>query len=191
MKKEFFDGCAEKWASQHQGSLEFIKQNILPLLKLKKGERVLDACCGTGVLIPLLKDGGLKITGLDFSDKMIEKAIEQFGSFAEFIVGNAEDMPFENESFDKIIMHNSFPHIDGKKKMFAGCYGVLKSGGIFLISHNGSREATDEHHKKCHHSVSGDMLPSNKEITLLAASAGFESVEIIDEESYFAVVCVK
>ncbi|MCL2334769.1 MAG: class I SAM-dependent methyltransferase [Endomicrobia bacterium] len=191
MKKEFFDSCAEKWGSPNEEKLELIKQNILPLLELKKGERVLDACCGTGVLIPLLKDAGAKITGIDYSEKMIEKAEERYGESARFIAGNVEDIPFKNESFDKIIMHNSFPHIDGKKKMFAQCYRTLKSGGIFLISHDMSRKDTDEHHKKCHHSVSSDMLPSNKEITLFAASSGFETIEILDEESFFAIVCRK
>lgn len=191
MRKEFFDGCAKNWSIPSGLKAETIKQQIIPLLELKKGELLLDACGGPGTLVPFLKEYGVKITGLDYSDKMTEKAKNDFPGEAEFITGNIENMPFENGFFDKIICHNSLPHIEDKRKAFSECFRVLKSGGIFVVSHDGSKKEIDEHHKKCHKAVSGDMMPSNKEITLFAAHAGFETVEIRDEENYFTVVCRK
>lgn len=191
MRKDFFNQAAQNWKMPEAHKIELIKTNILPLLELKQGESLLDACSGTGALLSLLKEFNLEITEFDFSPKMIEKAKETYPQLAEFVVGDVENMPFKDSAFNKVICHNSFPHIDNKQKAFYEVFRVLKPGGIFLISHDGSKKMIDEHHKHCHHAVSGDMLPSNKETTLFAAVAGFSSIEILDEDKYFAVVCRK
>ncbi|MDR1695500.1 MAG: class I SAM-dependent methyltransferase [Endomicrobium sp.] len=190
-KKDFFDGRCEHWKKPEPQKYALIKEKIMPLLELKKGEKVLDACGGTGILIPALKDYGVSITEFDYSPKMTDKARELHENDAEFVTGNIENMPFEDKVFDKIICHNCLPHIEDKRKAFNGCARVLKKGGILLVSHDLSRKETDDLHKKCHKSVCEDMMPSNKEITMLAAAAGFETVEIFDEEKYFAAVCRK
>lgn len=191
MRKEFFDNCANDWVMPGELQSEIIKQKIIPMLELKKDESILDACGGPGTLIPFLKEYGVKITEFDFSEKMIEKAKADFTGEAEFIVGNIENMPFEDGTFSKIICHNSLPHIEDKQKAFKECFRVLKNGGILVISHDSSKKAVDEHHKKCNKAVSNDMMPSNKDITLFAAYGGFETVEIQDEERFFAVICKK
>lgn len=190
-RKDFFDKNALDWQEPEEKEIEIIKNNIIPLLELKKGEKVLDACSGTGVLIPFLKDFEADITEYDFSDKMIEKAKSLYGDDISYIVGDIENMPFERTSFDKVICHNSFPHIQDKQKAFKEVSRVLKAGGIFLISHSGSKKEIDEHHKNCNEIVKNDIIPSNNEITIFAAMADFETVEICDEDKFFAVVCKK
>ncbi|MCL2485856.1 MAG: class I SAM-dependent methyltransferase [Endomicrobia bacterium] len=191
LKKDFFDDCSKKWKELKHCLNELVKEKIIPLLELKKGEKVLDACGGTGVLMPLLKTYGVFITEFDYSQHMIDKARELHGADAEYAVGNIEEMSFESETFDKIICHNCLPHINSKEKAFNECARVLKKGGIFVISHDMGKKQVDDFHKKCHKAVCEDMMPSNKEITLFACTAGFETVEIFDEENYFAVVCKK
>ena len=191
MRKEFFDASAHNWSAPDEVKSEIIKQKIIPALELKKGESLLDACGGPGTLMPFLKEYGVKITEFDYSEKMTAKAKADFEGQAEFVTGNIENISFESESFNKIICHNSLPHIVDKQKAFKECFRVLKSGGIFVVSHSGSREEIDQHHKKCHEAVREDMMPSNKDITEFAAYAGFESVEIQDEATFFVIVCKK
>jgi demethylmenaquinone methyltransferase/2-methoxy-6-polyprenyl-1,4-benzoquinol methylase len=191
MKKDFFDKCAHKWRYPSVEKYKLIEENIIPLLELKKEDIVLDACCGTGALISLLKDKCAELAALDYSAEMLAKAEEMNGGAAVYIEASLEDTCCSDEEFDKVICHNSYPHIDDKQKAFNECFRVLKRGGVFLISHDGSKHQIDEHHKSCDKAVSGDMLPSNDETIAFAANAGFKTVEILDEENFYAVVCKK
>ena len=191
MRKEFFDRCAQDWQEPAKDKMEIIKKYIIPLLELKNGESVLDVCGGPGVLIPVLKEAGVKITECDYSSNMVEKAKKLYPGQASFFVGNIEELPFEDGGFDKIICHNSLPHIEDKNKAFKECARVLKSGGIFVVSHNGGKKEIDLHHRNCHEAVKNDMMPSNQDIMKFASYAGFGAVEILDEEKYFAVICGK
>lgn len=191
MRKEFFDKCAPEWKGPAKEKMEIIEKRIIPLLELKRGENVLDACSGAGALIPALKKYGVKITEYDYSEKMIEKAKELYEGDAEFVAGNIEALPFKDGSFEKIICHNSFPHIENKEKAFKECARTLKKNGILVVSHDGGKKEIDEHHRNCHEAVKNDMMPSNGEITSLAAYGGFAYAEILDEENFFVIVCKK
>jgi demethylmenaquinone methyltransferase/2-methoxy-6-polyprenyl-1,4-benzoquinol methylase len=189
MKKEFFDKCADKWRYPHEEKRKLIEENIIPLLELKQTDIILDACCGTGNLIAMLKGKCAKIIALDYSVNMLNKAEEINGNAAVYAEASIEETRRADEEFDKIICHNAFPHIDDKQKAFNECFRILKTGGIFVISHDASKTQIDAFHKKCSHPVKNDMLPSNFEIITFAAVAGFKTAEILDEENYFAAVC--
>jgi demethylmenaquinone methyltransferase/2-methoxy-6-polyprenyl-1,4-benzoquinol methylase len=75
---------------------------------LKAGGKGLDVCCGTGMLtMEQARAAGPagKITGLDFSEKMLEVARQnikdfQFRDAIRFVQGDALNLPFENDHFD-------------------------------------------------------------------------------------------
>ncbi|MCL2390159.1 MAG: class I SAM-dependent methyltransferase, partial [Endomicrobia bacterium] len=67
LKKDFFDDCSKDWEALKPCKYDLIKEKITPLLELKKGEKVLDACCGTGILTPVLKEFRVLIAGIDYS----------------------------------------------------------------------------------------------------------------------------
>jgi demethylmenaquinone methyltransferase/2-methoxy-6-polyprenyl-1,4-benzoquinol methylase len=66
---------------------------------VQPGDRVLDACCGTGDLALACARIGGRVTGLDFSERMLERA-RQKSSAVEWVQGDALALPFEDESFD-------------------------------------------------------------------------------------------
>ena len=66
---------------------------------VRPGERVLDACCGTGDLAVAAEQAGGRVTGLDFSRGMLERA-KRKSSTVEWVEGNLTALPFEDESFD-------------------------------------------------------------------------------------------
>lgn len=73
-------------------------------------ESVIDIGCGTGALCKVLQEHGLKVTGLDPADIMLEVARKKTGETQrntlpiEFICGNVlEGLPFANKSFDLAI----------------------------------------------------------------------------------------
>ena len=63
------------------------------------GDRVLDACCGTGDLALAGRRAGGQVTGLDFSERMLERARRK-SSAVEWIRGDLLELPFEDASFD-------------------------------------------------------------------------------------------
>jgi demethylmenaquinone methyltransferase/2-methoxy-6-polyprenyl-1,4-benzoquinol methylase len=63
------------------------------------GDRVLDACCGTGDLAVEDERRGGRVVGLDFSEPMLERARKKSGAI-EWVQGDALALPFEDASFD-------------------------------------------------------------------------------------------
>ncbi len=119
-----------------------INNELIRLLEIKTSHRVLDLGCGTGVLSKYISEkvnaeaGGLSI-GIDAAGKMIEGAINKRGSdTCSFEVAAAENLPFDNESFDSVISTLFFHHIqlDLKKRALAEAFRVLKPGGKLVIS---------------------------------------------------------
>ena len=188
MKKDFFAKCASQWDVLSDEKYRLVKENIIPLLELKNGNRVLDACCGTGVLIPLLKEARAKISAIDYCPGMVQKAKSLFGADTEILMMDVEKLNYGDKTFDAIICHNAFPHINDKKKAVKEFARVLKNGGILIISHDENRKKIDALHANCGGCVAKDTVPSNDEFISFAAAAGFSTVEIFDEEMFFTAV---
>jgi demethylmenaquinone methyltransferase/2-methoxy-6-polyprenyl-1,4-benzoquinol methylase len=63
------------------------------------GDRVLDACCGTGDLAIEAERRGGRVVGLDFSERMLARARPKSGTI-EWVWGDALALPFEDATFD-------------------------------------------------------------------------------------------
>jgi demethylmenaquinone methyltransferase/2-methoxy-6-polyprenyl-1,4-benzoquinol methylase len=63
------------------------------------GDRVLDACCGTGDLAVEVERRGGRVVGLDFSERMLERARRKSGAI-EWVQGDALALPFGDGEFD-------------------------------------------------------------------------------------------
>jgi demethylmenaquinone methyltransferase / 2-methoxy-6-polyprenyl-1,4-benzoquinol methylase len=66
---------------------------------VRPGDRVLDGCCGTGDLAVACVRLGGKVTGLDFSPRMLERARRK-SSAVTWVEGDLLALPFEDGSFD-------------------------------------------------------------------------------------------
>jgi demethylmenaquinone methyltransferase / 2-methoxy-6-polyprenyl-1,4-benzoquinol methylase len=66
---------------------------------VRPGDRVLDVCCGTGDLALAAREAGGRVTGLDFSERMLARA-RQKSSEIEWVQGDALELPFRSRSFD-------------------------------------------------------------------------------------------
>src|SRR5919202_7053619 len=66
---------------------------------VRPGDRVLDACCGTGDLALAAERAGGRVTGLDFSERMLERARRKSASI-EWVCGDLLELPFPDEAFD-------------------------------------------------------------------------------------------
>ena len=105
--------------------------------KFFAGKTVLDIGCGTGRTTHPLHDTGFDVLGIDYSEGMIESALQKYPQI-RFEVGNCANLRFEDESFDNVIF--SFNGImlerdyDVRVKMFSEIYRVLRPKGIFFFT---------------------------------------------------------
>ena len=133
-----FTKAAEVYDGSHAGIYEMCRDDYPPILEeLKKDgfEDLLDVGCGTGPMVELLASElpGRRYTGLDLTPRMIEVANAKGIEGARFVVGDAEDLPFDDESFDVIICANSFHHYPNPQAFFDGVARVLRPDGKLVL----------------------------------------------------------
>lgn len=108
---------------------------------IEKGHRVLDLGSGAGndcfVARALVGEEG-EVTGLDFTDAMLEKARrnnEKLGyTNVSFVKGDIEEMPLPDTSFDVVISNCVLNLVPDKARAFSQIFSVLKNGGHFCVS---------------------------------------------------------
>ena len=105
--------------------------------RLKPNSSILDVGCGTGYPIDFfLSERGFRITGIDSSSKMIEKAASLKLKNTEYHV--AELFGFRTEEkFDAIIAFDCLWHIchDNQKYIYGTIASLIKKGGYFIFTH--------------------------------------------------------
>jgi demethylmenaquinone methyltransferase/2-methoxy-6-polyprenyl-1,4-benzoquinol methylase len=100
---------------------------------VRPGDRVLDACCGTGDLaIAARKAGGGEIVGLDFSPRMLERARRKAPAI-EWIEGDLLALPFEDGSFGAATVGFGVRNVTDLPLALAELRRVLEPGGRVAI----------------------------------------------------------
>jgi ubiquinone/menaquinone biosynthesis C-methylase UbiE len=113
----------------------------MPFLLIRAGDQILDLGCGRGEetmqAAALSGETGLAV-GLDLTEAMVETAAQNAASRGvknvRFMVGDIENLPFEDGSFDRVISNCVINHARDKGKVYAEIFRVLKPGGHFVVS---------------------------------------------------------
>ncbi len=95
---------------------------------VRPGDRVLDVCCGTGDLALAAEEAGGKVTGLDFSAPMLERARGK-SSAIEWIEGDALRLPFPDASFDVATIGFGLRNLESVERGVEELRRVLRPGG--------------------------------------------------------------
>ena len=95
---------------------------------VRGGDRVLDACCGTGDLAIGARKRGAVVTGLDFSPKMLERARRKDAA-VEWVQGDALALPFEDASFDAATVGFGVRNVADLETGLRELRRVLRPGG--------------------------------------------------------------
>ena len=115
--------------------------NPWSLGRLASGERVLDLGSGAGtdslVASQMVGSDG-RVTGIDMTLEMLAKAraaaAEMGASNVEFVEAEAEQLPFDDASFDVVISNGVIDLIPDKDAVFAELFRVLEPGGRIQIA---------------------------------------------------------
>jgi demethylmenaquinone methyltransferase/2-methoxy-6-polyprenyl-1,4-benzoquinol methylase len=139
----------EHKAEKYDKGIKLITLGKLPKIKrfivdsyLNKGEKILDIGMGTGTFAILAAQKGVRVTGIDISERMLEVAKnkiaqENLTEKIEIIKMHIIDMDenFQNKSFDKVVATLSFSELYQKEQEFCltQINRVLKNNGELVI----------------------------------------------------------
>ncbi|MBT8284984.1 MAG: bifunctional demethylmenaquinone methyltransferase/2-methoxy-6-polyprenyl-1,4-benzoquinol methylase UbiE, partial [Flavobacteriaceae bacterium] len=115
------------------------RKKVVGILKTKSPDKILDIATGTGDLaINLVETGASRIVGLDISKGMLEvgksKVVrKKLEGKVEMIVGDSENLQFEDDSFDAVTVAFGVRNFENLEKGLAEIYRVLKPKGTLVI----------------------------------------------------------
>lgn len=158
---------------------------------INEGDTVVDLGSGAGndcfVARRLTGETG-RVIGLDMVEKMTEKArknAEKVGyQNVEFVLGDIEDMPLENNLADVVVSNCVMNLVPDKQKAFAETYRITKAGGHFSISDVVTRGELPEALKEDAEMYAGCVagaIDANEYLAIIK-EAGFTNVSIQKEK---------
>lgn len=133
--KKHFDEIAATYAESSDG--KFCEPSYVLLTeeveKFPTG-KLLDVSCGTGTVLSMLTKSPLEKYGIDFSEKMIEVAQQKVGDTAQLRVSSAEDVPFDDNTFDVLTCSFAFHHYIHPAKVLQEFRRVMKPGATLIMA---------------------------------------------------------
>src|SRR5207248_8432881 len=127
---EGWQRVADKYDSTWASSTRQFIPPLLDAASVAGKMSILDVGCGPGYVSAAAAERGAKPIGLDFSAEMIAIAKKMFPRI-EFQRGDAQNLPFANASFDRVVANFALLHLADPERAFAEAARVLKSGGRF------------------------------------------------------------
>jgi ubiquinone/menaquinone biosynthesis C-methylase UbiE len=163
-----------------------LKGPLIEAADIRPGQRVLDLGCGTGTLALMICERcpGAKVVGIDPDPKALAIArskAERAGAAVEWRQGFADDLPFEDGSFDRVVSSLVFHHLppDVVRATVPELRRVLAPGGsvwVLDLSHSGTHGfhgllAKFASHQHGDEDVAGELPALMENAGLLAAEA--------------------
>jgi demethylmenaquinone methyltransferase/2-methoxy-6-polyprenyl-1,4-benzoquinol methylase len=116
------------------------KRRVAELAAVQPGGRALDLCCGTGDIAFALARRGAEVTGLDFSQKMLEVAESRRLKKPElktqkliFIQGDAQQIPFSDATFDIVTVGYGLRNLMNWETGLAEMQRVARPGARLVV----------------------------------------------------------
>ena len=153
------------------GTLNFIRQiewrNMLDWLEPKEGENILDIACGGGALSLKIAEKGCEVYGVDLSEDTINSAKRLAAGekiACAFKVGSAEDLPYPDEYFDKVVCSSSLEHFKDDIKALKEMHRVLKPDETVVLTTDSFTYPISDELKEKHRKIAYVVNYYTKEI---------------------------
>jgi ubiquinone/menaquinone biosynthesis C-methylase UbiE len=97
------------------------------------GKEVLEVACGAGQGLGFLARRAKRVVGMDVDEGILAMPRERYGKRIEIRQGNAEALPFADQSFDVVLLLEAIYYLRQPQSFIAEAKRVLRSGGILFV----------------------------------------------------------
>lgn len=169
-----------------------VVEQLVAKLHLAAGEHLLDIGCGTGRLLAALakRFDNAQLTGLDLAFDMLQQTAARADRNLLLVQGDAETLPFRDNSFHLIVSSSTFQWCDNLNRCFGEVYRCLKPSGNFKFALFGGKTFHELHkswqhaHKICDIKTEAGhdgthRFHTTAEINSALLQQGFEDVNVI------------
>ncbi|MCG8565294.1 MAG: class I SAM-dependent methyltransferase [Desulfobacterales bacterium] len=188
-RQAFFNTHARGWMDRFYGDPHRMAEyaprltRIVESLALEPDHRVLDAGCGSGVMVPLLLDHLSprgRVVEVDYAQEMIQanRALHKDHRL-EFICAPVDGLDLPRASFDAVLCFACFPHFRDPGASLSHLAGLLRPGGRLTIAHLMSSKKIADHHGK-EAAVAHDRLPDPRRMSVFIQEAGLGVLTFTD-----------
>jgi len=149
-------------------------RRLLAFVAPRRGERVLDAACGPGIVTGALAGSGARAVGVDLTAEMLAEA--RASQEGMFVRGDAERLPFADGTFDAAVTRNALHHIADPGAVLRDMARVLRPAGRLIVED--IRAPDDPGRRAYHEEIERLRDPSHtrslteEELRALGAEAG-------------------
>ena len=180
---------ARDWADFQEGTLRPVFRAVLERTRVAHKTRYLDAGCGTGMAVQMAAALGAAVSGVDGAEAMLSIARSRVPT-GDFRLGNLEQLPFADETFDVVTAFNSLQDAGNPVAALRELGRVTKRGGSVVMMTLGDPEgmevvallsALESLLPPPPASTPGPFALSDQaNLTQFATDAGLEPIEIFD-----------
>ena len=117
-----------------------LSRKLCDIANVTDNQRILDVGCGFGGTTSLLNDchAGMDLTGLNIDPRQLDVANKKIKckgyNRIQFIAGDACQLPFDDNSFDRVLAVECIFHFPSRELFFKEALRVLKPGGSITLS---------------------------------------------------------
>jgi SAM-dependent methyltransferase len=125
-----------KLKQQAEDSREY-RHKLYDKVGLKNAGKILDVGCGTGVItLDIAENTNGSVIGVDIDEEKMKEAVRLAEDQSNMTIqnANAENLPFEDETFDLVVFNIVLMHITNQQKAINEMARVTKKGGVVLAT---------------------------------------------------------
>lgn len=152
----------------------------MSFMDVQPTDRVLDIGCGSGTATQLIAQTASEgsVAGVDYSQDMVQQALKRNAAAVrlrrvEIQRGNVSALPYDDESFDKVIAVETFYFWPDPVPNLQEVRRVIRPGGLLALAMEGSREAPNPQRHAALAARMGFSLYSGAEMEEMLVAAGF------------------
>ena len=127
----------EEWFDTVEGAiaLQAEKRLVESLVSgwRRRGYSLLEVGCGPGLMMELFWEAGFDVTGLDASPAMLAAARRRMTTRADLHVGNAEHLPFDDNSFDYVSLMTVLEFVESPETALSEAFRVATRGVLLTM----------------------------------------------------------
>ncbi len=101
--------------------------------QLGEGKDLLELACGPGIALGYLGQTARRVEGGDLDASLVEAAKKHYGSRLDVHVINAQELPYEDASFDVILLLEAIYYLPDPNRFVAEAQRVLRDDGVVMI----------------------------------------------------------